>query len=272
MTRYQQHNQPRIHAALSITLVFALCLQSLAQAIDTAPKPILLKRGRVVELSLVSPIDSSHAKVGEDVALRVVRPLMAEGSVAVPADSLVHGQVTSVTRAGKNCKSGLVRWNLDHLPIAGGKQSEGPVHSRIPRQTRWNAGGSSRTRYGGKKVQQSGRNDGESRRDCTSRSPDAPVARFHGNCSVRRRQLRRRHRQGGNCAGWNPLLRRNFDEREAGCSLTSVAVTLGRVSQPSPKGPLGATRLPAWKIIVLHRRCCRFFFSVRPHSRNRATG
>ncbi len=51
-----------IHTALSITLVFALCLQPLALVSDAAPKTILVKRGRVVELSLVSPIDSSRAE------------------------------------------------------------------------------------------------------------------------------------------------------------------------------------------------------------------
>ncbi len=42
--------------------------------------------------------------------------------MALPADSLVHGRFTSVTRAGYNCKSGVVRWKLDRLSIAGGKK------------------------------------------------------------------------------------------------------------------------------------------------------
>lgn len=122
MTRYKKHDRPRIHATLSIILVFALTLQLQAQVRDTSPKTVLLKRGQVLELSLVTPLDSSRADVGEDVTLRVVHPLVADGVVVVPADSMVHGQITSVTRTGKNCRSGLVRWKLDRLPTAAGKQ------------------------------------------------------------------------------------------------------------------------------------------------------
>ena len=122
MTRYRKHYRPAIHGALSIILVFALTLQMQAQVGDPSPKTGLLKRGQVLELSLIAPLDSSRAEVGEDVAMRVVRPLLADGLAVLPADSLVHGQITSVTRAGKNCRSGLVRWKLDHLSTPGGKQ------------------------------------------------------------------------------------------------------------------------------------------------------
>jgi len=122
MTRCRRHEKPHIHAALSIILTIALTLQLEAQPAPATPRTVLLRRGQVLELSLLAPLDSSHAEVGDDVALRVVRPMVADGVVILPADSLVHGQITKVTRAGKNCKSGLVSWKLERVSTPGGKR------------------------------------------------------------------------------------------------------------------------------------------------------
>jgi hypothetical protein len=73
-------------------------------------------------LSLLTPIDSGHANLGDDVTLKLVRPLNADGATVLPADWLLHGRVTKVKRAGKNCKQGQIVWKLDPLKTPGGNR------------------------------------------------------------------------------------------------------------------------------------------------------
>jgi hypothetical protein len=70
----------------------------------------------------LTPIDSGHAKLGDDVTLKLIRPLIADGATVLPADWIVHGKVTKVKRASKNCQEGEVAWKLDRIKTPGGDQ------------------------------------------------------------------------------------------------------------------------------------------------------
>lgn len=112
----------RLQAALSLFLTVTLTLATQAQVDVTKPRTVLLKRGQMLDLSLVRPLDSGHAQVGEDVVLKLTQPLMVDGATVLPADWVVRGQITKVTRAGKKCKSGRVDWKLKPLTMTDGKK------------------------------------------------------------------------------------------------------------------------------------------------------
>jgi hypothetical protein len=107
---------------LSALLVLTLTLTTHAQDAKTGPKTVKVKRGQTVSLSLLTPIDSGQANLGDDVTLKLDRPLVADGATVLPAEWIVHGKVTKVKRAGKNCKDGQVVWELDRIKTPSGDQ------------------------------------------------------------------------------------------------------------------------------------------------------
>ena len=105
----------RLRSALSLFLIFALTIATQAQQTITAPMPVTLKRGQVLHLALLSEINSSRAKVGDNVSLQLVVPLLVDGKMILPAQWTVHGAITKVKRAGKDCRDGEVDWKLDPI-------------------------------------------------------------------------------------------------------------------------------------------------------------
>jgi hypothetical protein len=73
-------------------------------------------------LQLLTSLDSGHAKVGDDVSLKLFLPLNSDGVTILPAGWRVRGRVTNVTRADKNCKQGKIGWQLDQISTADGSK------------------------------------------------------------------------------------------------------------------------------------------------------
>ena len=105
---------------LSAFLVLTLTLNLQAQDIKITTKTVTVKRGQTLDLILETPIDSGHANLGDDVTLKLVRPLVADGAIILPSDWIVHAKVTKVKRAGKNCSPGQLAWKLDPIKTPGG--------------------------------------------------------------------------------------------------------------------------------------------------------
>jgi hypothetical protein len=104
---------------LSLVFVLSVTVTTHAQSV-TGSTTVKVKRGQTLSLSLLTPIDSGHANLGDDVTLKLVRPLVADGATVLPAEWIVHGKVTKVKRAGKNCKEGEVVWKLDSIKTPRG--------------------------------------------------------------------------------------------------------------------------------------------------------
>jgi len=106
---------------LSAFVMLALAL--VAQAQNAAPqRRVKVRRGQTLQLSLLTPLDSGHASVGDSVAAKLLRPLVAEGVTVLPVDWVVHGKVTKVKRAGHDCQSGEIAWKLGPVVAPGGEQ------------------------------------------------------------------------------------------------------------------------------------------------------
>jgi len=100
--------------------MLTLALNTQAQDTKIAAKTVKVKRGQTLDLTLSTPLDSGHANLGDDVTLKLVRPLVADGTTVLPAGWIVHAKVTKVKRAGKNCSPGQLAWKLDPIKTPAG--------------------------------------------------------------------------------------------------------------------------------------------------------
>jgi hypothetical protein len=113
---------PHARKLLFVVLALTLTFTAHAQGPKSAPQTVKLKRGQTLSLSLMTPIDSGHAKLGDEVTMKLARPLVADGATVLPVEWVVHGRITKVKRAGKNCKDGQVAWKIDPITTPGGDQ------------------------------------------------------------------------------------------------------------------------------------------------------
>lgn len=108
--------------AFCLLLITPAMLSAQSGADNPGPKIVKLERGQVLDLSLVTSLDSGHAQVGDEITFTLERDLNANGSTVLPKDWVIHGRITKVVRAGKNCKSGRVSWKLEPLKTASGRK------------------------------------------------------------------------------------------------------------------------------------------------------
>jgi hypothetical protein len=117
----------RSQFAVSLILVMTLALNVQAQNADSKPRTVTVKQGQILEMALVTRLNSSHAKVGDAVVLKLTKPLMADGTMVLPAKWMVYGRVTDVKHAAKNCQPGSIHWALESVAMTDGRKFE--IHS-----------------------------------------------------------------------------------------------------------------------------------------------
>ncbi len=102
-----------------IVCILALILAAQA-AIGQSPedRKVLVPRGAGMKLSLINPLSSSTAKVGDDVPLRLERPFVVDGVRLLEPGTIAHGSVTRVKRAGPKCRRGTVEWKVDAITFS----------------------------------------------------------------------------------------------------------------------------------------------------------
>ena len=107
--------------------VFALVIMGSLTAVSSGaqqPVPVAgtvtVPQGTYLRFATVNALDPATANVGDDVPLRLLRPLIVEGVILVPAGTVFHGTVTQVTQPGKHCVQGEVKWKLERIEFADG--------------------------------------------------------------------------------------------------------------------------------------------------------
>jgi hypothetical protein len=108
--------------AFWLLLIMPLTLSGQAADGAVEPKTVELERGQVLELSLLTPVDSTQTRVGDEISFKLERAVIAGGVTVLPENRFVYGRITKVTRAGKNCKSGRVRWKLNPVITPDGRR------------------------------------------------------------------------------------------------------------------------------------------------------
>ena len=110
--------------AAVLPLIGALTVNCLAQSTGKGPHTVTLKQGQVVQMQVVKRLNSRRAQVGDDVVLKLSEPILAEGETVLPKGWVIHGRVSTVKRAAKNCKPGSIRWEADPLAAPGAAKIE----------------------------------------------------------------------------------------------------------------------------------------------------
>jgi len=104
-----------------------------AQQASVSPQIVRIRKHTALKFTLVQPLDSAAAKVGDDVPIRLVRPLVVNGVSLLPAGELAHGRVTKVKRA-KKCQDGQIEWELNHISFADSTTAKSKVLFVTPKR------------------------------------------------------------------------------------------------------------------------------------------
>jgi hypothetical protein len=100
--------------------------QSQAAAAPSQVK-IVIHKGAVLRLTNVQPLDSSTAKAGDRVPLKLARPLVVDGVTVLPEGELLYGKVTRVKRAGTDCRDGVVKWKVESITFPDSTQAKAHI-------------------------------------------------------------------------------------------------------------------------------------------------
>jgi hypothetical protein len=119
-----------LHRTSVILAVIGLLIASFgasAQSTQSGGTTVVVPKGTVLKLTNIQPLDSSTAKVGDAVPLRLTRPLIVDGVTLLPEGTSVVGKITKVKRAGLGCQYGSIQWKLDRVPFA----DSSTAHTRL---------------------------------------------------------------------------------------------------------------------------------------------
>jgi hypothetical protein len=117
---------------ISILLIAGTAVSgATAQQAMTATKSVKVSKGTVLQLQTNLPLDSSNARAGDDVPLRLTRPLVAHGVTLLPAGEIVHGRVVRVRRAKPGRRNGDVEWKLERIMFADSSTAQTEVYFAV---------------------------------------------------------------------------------------------------------------------------------------------
>jgi hypothetical protein len=89
-----------------------------------AADTLTIAKGTSVDLSLEQSLDSNTARVGDTFKAKVIQPLYAEGQVALPAGTIVHGQVDSVKSVRDGARSGYIGIKFVRMELPNGESRD----------------------------------------------------------------------------------------------------------------------------------------------------
>lgn len=111
-----------------ITSLFALAIIAVSQLTAQQPAPQaqpLPSTGRVkirkftgLKFATLSPVDSATSRVGDDVPLRLVDPLVVNGVTVARQGEIVHASVVKVKTPEPKCRNGAVEFKLSQITFS----------------------------------------------------------------------------------------------------------------------------------------------------------
>ena len=97
-----------------------LAAAGLAAAAATASAAdVILPKGTVVEVTVVTPFDSGRAAKGDTFRTRVTRSVFVDGRRAIPRDAVVVGEIKHVRSPRDGAKSAAIGVKFEELQTAG---------------------------------------------------------------------------------------------------------------------------------------------------------
>jgi hypothetical protein len=125
----------RIRVVTSLLLSAALTITTQAEIVAPSARKLRVKRGQVLEFSVLNSVDSAHAHKGDDFPLTLTHALVVDGVTVLPAGWIAHTKIKKAVPAGKVCKMGHLDWKLSRLDTPGKavKLEEIPEYLAKPR-------------------------------------------------------------------------------------------------------------------------------------------
>jgi len=108
-------------------VAIGLVVSSDVLAQQTPAQRTIVRKGAGLKMALLQPLDSRTAKEGDDVPLRLSRPLVVNGVTLLREGEILHGKVTRVKHAGPRCHDGEVKFKLNRIPFADGTTARSSV-------------------------------------------------------------------------------------------------------------------------------------------------
>lgn len=108
--------------ALTIAAVTAILAAATPGQKRKKPPTYVVPANTVLRLRLNDKLSSKNAQAGSTFTSTVVTPVYVRGVEAIPAGSIVTGQITHVERAGRKSQAGSINVIFTALEIPNGKQ------------------------------------------------------------------------------------------------------------------------------------------------------
>ena len=114
----------RLIAILASGLTLVPCV---AQTQAAPSGKVKVSKGVILRFANLQPIDSTIAKEGDQVPLKLVRSVVIDGVTVLSEGELVYGRVTRVKHAGKDCRDGAVKWKVDRITFPDSTQAKAHI-------------------------------------------------------------------------------------------------------------------------------------------------
>jgi hypothetical protein len=105
-------------------------LVAVAQTVPA--QQVIVSKGTALAVTTLQPLSSTTARTGDDVPLRLSRPLVVNGVTLLREDELLHGRVTHVQRAGPKCRYGTVQWKIDRISFTDHSSAHARLYVNAP--------------------------------------------------------------------------------------------------------------------------------------------
>lgn len=107
--------KPTLRSVIAFVLMAALTGTARADQAGT----VLIRRGTSMQFETEQEIDPATANRDDDVPLRLVRPLVIDGTTVLPAGFEAHGKVTRRSKV-IGCAVEPVQWKIDTMRMPNG--------------------------------------------------------------------------------------------------------------------------------------------------------
>ena len=121
-----QSEIPKPTQAPAVTEAPAQPAVNVAETAAQAPEPVIerialtVSSGTLFDIEILDPLSSETSVVGDRFRARLVGDMLADGEVAVPAGSVIHGLVTEVRPAKKIGGQAMLAVDFDTLELPSG--------------------------------------------------------------------------------------------------------------------------------------------------------
>jgi hypothetical protein len=123
-----------------LTTVIVVCVAAcslVAQQPALKKRNVTVRKGVYLKFETLQPLDSATATAGDNVPLRLARPLVVDDIVLLPVGALANATVSKVERAKPDGRYGRVDLRLDRIDFADGTVAECKVEPNFSGSFEW---------------------------------------------------------------------------------------------------------------------------------------